>query len=207
MGNCSATTLETDSNEHSTQSRNNYNNLYDFKDLYRLSTKLGDGAFAMVHKCYRRSDKKPFAVKIIRKKFLNPEELRSIKAEIQILKNISHPNIINLIDSFDDGNTVYMVLELCAKNDLFNALITSKHTRFTEQKAAEIIYTLSNALRYLHQNFIVHRDMKPENILFGMDGTIRITDFGLAHFENHYINNESDTSQIKNELSDNSVYS
>eukprot|EP01084_Bolivina_argentea_P319293 553805_1 len=49
--------------------------------------------------------------------------------------------------------------------------------------------------------------MKPENILFGMDGTIRITDFGLAHFENHYINNESYTSQIENELSDNTVYS
>eukprot|EP01084_Bolivina_argentea_P204904 350001_1 len=103
-----------------------YNNLYDFNDIYRLSTRLGDGAFAVVHKRCRRSDKN--------KKLLNPKELQSIKNEIQILKNISHPNIINLIHSFDNENTVYMVLELCNNNDLFNALVTSKHTRFTEQK-------------------------------------------------------------------------
>eukprot|EP01084_Bolivina_argentea_P131188 231597_1 len=190
MGNCSVKSVSKNSNKHSTQLRNNYNNLYDFNDIYRLSTKLGHGAFAVVHKCYRRSDKKPFAVKIIKKKLLKPKELQSIKDEIQILKNISHPNIINLIDSFDGENTVYMVLELCDNNDLFNALVASKHTRFTEQKAAEIIYTLSNALRYLHQNFIVHRDMKPENILFGLDGTIKISDFGLAHFEAPQIENE-----------------
>eukprot|EP01084_Bolivina_argentea_P204903 350000_1 len=134
MGNCSVKSVSKDSNKHSTQSPNKYNNLYDFNDIYRLSTRLGDGAFAVVHKCYRNQTRNHLLSRSSKKKLLNPKELQSIKNEIQILKNISHPNIINLIHSFDNENTVYMVLELCNNNDLFNALVTSKHTRFTEQK-------------------------------------------------------------------------
>jgi len=72
--------------------------------------------------------------------------------------------------------------ELCDGKDLFDEIVSSKHNQFCERRAAQIMYSLSNALQYLHSHRVVHRDLKPENILFGMDGTLKITDFGLAHY-------------------------
>eukprot|EP01084_Bolivina_argentea_P155323 270678_1 len=191
MGNGPFKLMYEESNPNLIQQRKYFHNFYD------LGEKLGDGSFAIVHKCYRKSDNQSFAVKIIPKKLLTYRELIGLKNEIHILKkkNISHPNIINLIDVFDDGQTVQMVLELCHKNDLLNQLLDSDKNHFNEHKAAEIMYTLSNTLQYLHQHSICHRDIKPENILLGIDGKIKITDFGLAHYKTPQMDeyNESDS--------------
>jgi len=126
-------------------------------------------------------DAAEFAVKIIQKRFLTEKELIGLRDEITILRKVTHKNVIKLIDVFDDGKTVYTVLELCDGKDLFDRIVSSKNHHFTESKAAEIVYTVSDALQYLHEHYVVHRDIKPENILFGVDGTLKITDFGLAH--------------------------
>eukprot|EP00483_Globobulimina_turgida_P002873 UN02878 len=71
---------------------------------------------------------------------------------------------------------------MCNDKDLFEQMVASKQKHFSERKAAQIIYALSKALQHLHNNGVIHRDIKPQNILFGLDGTIKISDFGLARF-------------------------
>jgi len=181
-----------------------------FNDLYDLGIEIGVGSFASVNECFRKSDLKEYAVKIINKRYLTDKELIGLRDEIQILKKIHHKNIIKLIDVFDDGKNVSMVLELCHNKDLFDEIVSSQHNHFTEEKSSNIIYTLSNALQYLHENYIVHRDLKPENILIGKDGNIKITDFGLAHFNNNIdidnISEISDNTNISSSSSYDSMY-
>jgi len=155
-----------------------------FNKLYNLENKIGDGSFAQVVECRRRSDKKLFAAKIINKNVLSEKELIGLKNEISILKHINHKNVITLIDVFDDGKSVTIVLELCDGKDLFDKIVeaTKKgRTGFTESYSAKITYIIANTLQHLNENGVVHRDIKPENILFGIDGTLKVTDFGLAH--------------------------
>jgi len=155
---------------------------HDFSDIYELGPEIGVGSFAAVHQCHRKDDPlQQFAVKIINKRFLSNKEMVGLRDEIAILEKVSHRNVIGLVDVFDDGKKVFMVLELCDGKDLFDAIVCSKNNQFTEHRAALIVWSLSNALRYLHSHGVVHRDLKPENILFGVDGTLKITDFGLAH--------------------------
>eukprot|EP01083_Nonionella_stella_P162497 533537_1 len=160
-----------------------------FNDLYNLGEEIGGGSFAVVSKCIRKSNSLSFAAKIINKRYLSTKEIIGLKNEIAILRKLSHKNVIKLIDVFDDGKIVSMVLELCNGKDLFDEIVSSPENHFSEHKSAEIVYTLSNTLHYLHQNGIVHRDVKPENILFGMDGTIKLTDFGLAFYDHSLSDN------------------
>eukprot|EP01083_Nonionella_stella_P287495 978641_1 len=152
-----------------------------FNDLYNLGEEIGGGSFAVVSKCIRKSNSLSFAAKIINKRYLSTKEIIGLKNEIAILRKLSHKNVIKLIDVFDDGKAVTIILELCDGKDLFDEIACAHKTRFTEQKAAKITYDLSKVLNHLHSNGIIHRDLKPENILFGMDGTLKLSDFGLAY--------------------------
>eukprot|EP00485_Elphidium_margaritaceum_P003987 CAMPEP_0202687004 /NCGR_PEP_ID=MMETSP1385-20130828/2726_1 /ASSEMBLY_ACC=CAM_ASM_000861 /TAXON_ID=933848 /ORGANISM="Elphidium margaritaceum" /LENGTH=326 /DNA_ID=CAMNT_0049341709 /DNA_START=77 /DNA_END=1057 /DNA_ORIENTATION=+ len=155
-----------------------------FNELYELGPEVGSGSFAAVKKCSRRSDGESFAVKVINKRYMSEKELLGLRDEIQILRKLNdHAHVIKLHDVFDNGKHVFMVLELCQKRDLFDALIASPDNVFSERKAAQIVYDIAHGLQYLHSHFVVHRDLKPENILFGHDGKIKISDFGLAHQE------------------------
>eukprot|EP01083_Nonionella_stella_P055973 147608_1 len=153
-----------------------------FNDYYIEGNLIGRGTYASVYRCLRRSDLSEFAVKIINKKRLTAPELAGLTNEIKILRNISHPNVIKLIDVFHERRTVFMVIELCDSQDLFDHIYASKGTHLTESKTAEIAYTICDAMQSLHEMGVVHRDLKPENILFGLDNKLKITDFGLAHY-------------------------
>ncbi len=160
-----------------------------FLDLYNIGEQIGNGTFASVHKCFRKSDSCEFAVKIINKLCLDGDELSALNNEITILKNISHKNIIQLIDVFDEAKKVFMVLELSDGKDLCD-LTLANNTRLSEKTSAKIMHAICSALQYLHSNGIVHRDLKPENILVTNDGRIKITDFGLAHSTKTSLHND-----------------
>ncbi len=87
-----------------------------------------------------------------------------------------------MVDVFDDGRKVKMVLQLCDKGDLFDQILQSPKRRFDEKRAAQVALTVAKALKYLHSHYVVHRDLKPENILFDSKGVLKVTDFGLAHY-------------------------
>jgi len=162
-------------NEH-TQTRRK------FSEYYSNGDRIGSGTFATVKRCTRKSDKRDFAVKIIDKKHLTGRELVGLKDEIRILKTMEFPHVIPMIDVFDDGRRVKMVLELCEGGDLFDQILKAPKRHFDEKKSARITCIIARSLKYLHDHYVVHRDLKPENILFTKDGILKITDFGLAHF-------------------------
>ncbi|ETO24606.1 hypothetical protein RFI_12551, partial [Reticulomyxa filosa] len=154
-----------------------------FSDYYVSGDRIGSGTFAVVKKCYRKSEpSQAFAVKIIDKRHLTPRELVGLKYEIKILQTMEHPSVIKAVDVFEDKKKVKIVLELCEGGDLFDQMLKMKDKRVEEDKAAWITCKLARALKYLHEHYVVHRDLKPENILFTKDGKIKITDFGLAHY-------------------------
>ena len=110
------------------------------------------------------------------------------KQEVYMIKALDHPNIINVIEYFEDPERVYVIFELCKGGELFQDMNKRihDHNRYTEKQAARIISQMSSAIDYLHKNNIFHRDIKPENILyvhggenFG-NGRLKIIDFGTA---------------------------
>ena len=142
---------------------------------------LGSGNFAVVKKCWPKGQKAgPFyAVKIIDKSKV--EDMGDIEREIEIMGLVDHPNVIKLIEIFDESKKMNLVMELVTGGELFDRIVSLGN--YTEKDAAVVMSTLCNALDYLHQKGIVHRDLKPENILLendSKDAPIKVADFGLA---------------------------
>lgn len=145
---------------------------------------LGTGNFATVKKCYKKEGGKTdksqvFAVKIIDKSKV--EDLEDIKRETDIMGQVDHPNILKLIEIFDENKKMNLVIELATGGELFDSIV--ERGNYTEKDAAVVTVTLCNALEYLHGKNIVHRDLKPENILLASkepNAPIKLADFGLA---------------------------
>ncbi len=148
---------------------------------------VGSGHHGSVRKCIDRKTGQHFAIKSVRKSdpAVNPEY---IHREILLLNEMKHPNIIRLVDVFEDEEYLHIITDLCHGGELFHKIVekASDHTTsgcFSEEEAARIIYQVVDAVQYLHRHNIVHRDIKPENILFDTkdkDSPVKIVDFGLA---------------------------
>ena len=107
----------------------------------------------------------------------------SSKSEIEILRKISHPNITNVYEIFEDSKKYYIMMEYLQGGELFEAITSSGS--FSEFSAAKIMKQLLAAVNYLHNNNIVHRDLKPENIMLTSEPKegnyeIKLIDFGAA---------------------------
>lgn len=146
---------------------------------------LGRGRYGVVRKCMDRETKEWYAIKSIRKAKVSKIEV--LKREIQILKEVKHPNIIELIDVFEDSKYLHLVTELCTGGELFDRIIAKKQSaegQFSEHDAACLVNDILDAIAYCHDvKGIVHRDLKPENFLFltsAEDAPIKIIDFGLS---------------------------
>jgi len=136
----------------------------DVHRFYSIKEKLGMGSFAVVKRAIRKSDKKQFAVKEIRKLHLNEEELKTVEDEVSIMENIAHPNCVKLYEMYTSKAKVYMVLELLTGGELFDRIVAKGN--YSEKEAATLLKTLLEAIKYLHSINIVHRDLKPENLLY-----------------------------------------
>lgn len=113
---------------------------------------------------------------------MKPNDLAHIMDEVDLLKKLDHPNIVEYFETFNEKNYLYLVMELCQGGELFDSQETyvKSGEPYTERKAAEVIYKCLEALQHCHTLGITHRDIKPENLMFGNDGEIRLVDFGLA---------------------------
>ncbi|OMJ81433.1 hypothetical protein SteCoe_18109 [Stentor coeruleus] len=156
-----------------------------FFSIYRLDNfPLGSGARGEVRICTHIASKDKRVVKIISKSTL-PESLlgsESLSAEVNIMKELDHPNLPRIYEFFEDTEKFYIVLEFCKGGDLFDKIV-ELHL-FEESKAAEIMSQIFSGLNYLHSRGIVHRDIKPENVLLDKKDSLKlkIIDFDTATF-------------------------
>jgi len=152
------------------------------RDIYDFGDELGRGAFAVVRIATHKKSKRKYAVKIIDKKNLGDSHAISLKREIEIMHQVSHPNIIRLRQVFENEKKyVYLVMELVTGGELFDRIVEKEN--YSERDAAILIKKMVDALKYLHTKGIAHRDLKPENILLAhvsSDTDVKLADFGLS---------------------------
>nr|XP_027226254.1 calcium/calmodulin-dependent protein kinase type 1-like isoform X1 [Penaeus vannamei] len=123
------------------------------------------------------------AIKIIDKKALKGKE-DSLENEIKVLRRLTHPNIVQLLETFEDKHKVYLVMELVTGGELFDRIV--EKGSYTEKDASHLIRQVLEAVDYMHDQGVVHRDLKPENLLYysqDEDSKIMISDFGLSKME------------------------
>ena len=144
------------------------------KDKYIIQSKLGSGKFGKVYRVQNKENGGVYAMKCVNTEKASDIE---IKNEISIQTGLHHPNIIELIESITNSKRCYLILEY-APIELFNLL--TDRGRFTIERSCSYVLSICSAMRYLHEHQIIHRDIKPENLLLSLDGTIKLTDFGLA---------------------------
>jgi len=149
-------------------------------DSYKLGKEIGRGAFSVVKEGIRKASGKKYAIKCISKKLIDKKELQLLEREIEIMKKLSHPNIIQLMEVIDTADTLFLVLEFAAGGELFDAIVNKG--QYSEQDAAHIIKQILEAIKYIHSNGIAHRDLKPENLLLSETDKdfVKIADFGLS---------------------------
>ncbi|XP_071756983.2 serine/threonine-protein kinase 36 [Centroberyx gerrardi] len=144
---------------------------------YHVLELVGEGSFGRVYKGRKRFTGQVVALKFIPKVGRSEKELRSLKREIEIMRGLQHPNIVQLFDSFETETEVVVVTEY-AEGELFQIL--EDDGSLPESQVREIACQLVSALYYLHSHRILHRDMKPQNILLGKCGVVKLCDFGFA---------------------------
>ncbi|XP_067347906.1 serine/threonine-protein kinase 36 isoform X2 [Channa argus] len=146
-------------------------------DLYHVLEMVGEGSFGRVYKGRKKFTGQVVALKFMPKVGRSDKELRSLKKEIEIMRGLKHPNIVQLLDSFETEAEVVVVTEY-AEGQLFQIL--EDDGNLPEYQVREIACQLVSALYYLHSHRILHRDMKPQNILLGKSGVVKLCDFGFA---------------------------
>lgn len=146
---------------------------------YELIEKIGDGGMAIVYKAKDRLLKRFIAVKILKPEFVQDIKfVENFRKESHAAASLSHPNIVSIYDVGQEGNINYIVMELVSGKTL-NELI-KEEAPMDYRKAADIAKQVAAGLSAAHKKGIVHRDVKPHNILMTEDGIAKITDFGIA---------------------------
>ncbi|XP_077991974.1 serine/threonine-protein kinase 10-like isoform X2 [Glandiceps talaboti] len=157
-----------------------YNNLIRDKDPYSLWEKiseLGDGAFGKVYKCKHKENGQYSASKVVEIK--SEEELDDYIVEIDILSECHHKYIVTLLEAYYFDNRLTLFIEIC-EGGAVDDIMLELEKALTEAQIAVIIQQMLEALDYLHNHKVIHRDIKAGNILLTNDGDIRLADFGVS---------------------------
>jgi len=164
---------------------------HDFRETYTLSPskELGRGRYGVVRKVTHTKTKKLYAMKSIEKNKV--VKLGSLRKEIDILRGLEHPNIMQLHEIIEDSTSLHIITELCQGGELFDRIQRQTKKKdgygcFPESYAAFLINQVLSGVSYIHDKLIIHRDLKPENFLFTTPSEysrIKIIDFGLATYD------------------------
>ena len=146
-----------------------------------LTKKLGEGTFSIVRLGINKQTNEKVAIKeILKNQIIENNDKNRLEREIKILKNIRHPNIINLYNIIQTEKKYYLITEYIEGRELFEYII--KKRKLDEFESCKFFQQLINGIEYLHKLKIVHRDLKPENILIDeKNGILKIADFGLSN--------------------------
>jgi serine/threonine protein kinase len=146
---------------------------------YEIIEKIGGGGMSNVYKAKCNVLNRYVAIKILRDELTQDSEfVEKFKQESLSAASLTHPNIVNIYDTGIEDDIYYIVMEYVKGETLKNYI--KRMTRLSEEEAVKISRQVAEALRHAHLNNIVHRDIKPHNILLTEDGTAKVTDFGIA---------------------------
>jgi len=148
-------------------------------DRYEILEKIGTGGMSDVYKAKDHKLNRPVAVKVLKQEFSeNANFVSKFRAEAQAAAGMMHPNIVNVYDVGEEGGTQYIVMELVEGITLKKYI--EKKSRLSVKEATSIAIQVSMGIEAAHNNHIIHRDIKPQNIMISKDGKVKVTDFGIA---------------------------
>jgi serine/threonine protein kinase len=146
---------------------------------YKVLGKLGSGAMAVVYRARQLSLDRIVAIKVLPRRFSEkPDYIRRFFKEGKIAAKLNHNNIVQAIDVGEAEGLYYFVMEYVEGKTLYDDL--SKGKVFKEPEAIEVVIQIANALAHAHDQGMIHRDVKPKNIMINTEGTVKLADMGLA---------------------------
>lgn len=152
---------------------------------YEILEKIGTGGMSVVYKAKCHLLNRFVAVKVLRQEFIdNAEFVKRFKVESQAAASLSHPNIVSIYDVGSEGDTYYIVMEYVDGITLKDYIVKRKILDWRE--AVGIAIQICSALEAAHKNSIIHRDIKPHNIIITSDGVAKVTDFGIARAATYF---------------------
>ena len=184
---------------------------------YVLNEIIGTGGMAVVYRAWDRVELREVAVKVLRSEYSADEDfIRRFNNEARAAAQMSHPNIVGMYDVGQDGDSRYIVMEYVKGRTLKEVIRQSG--RLKPQRAVQMILRILAAVDHAHKSHIVHRDIKPQNILVDGEGNVKVADFGIARATNsstqtytdsnnvlgsvHYFSPEQASGQVADEKSD-----
>ncbi len=148
-------------------------------DRYEILDKIGTGGMSDVYKAKDHKLNRSVAVKVLKQEFNeNTGFVSKFKTEAQAAAGLSHPNIVGVYDVGEEDGIYYIVMELVEGITLKNYI--EKKSRLSIKEAISIAIQVSMGIEAAHNNHIIHRDIKPQNIMISKDGKVKVTDFGIA---------------------------
>jgi calcium/calmodulin-dependent protein kinase I len=148
---------------------------------YEVGQEIGRGRFGTVHRCFSRRTGESFAVKSIDKSLLADSYDRECvehESKLHRIASVGNPHVVSLHNSFEDESSIHLVLDLCSGTDLLDRV--SSDAPLPEPEAAALAKELLEAIAACHHRGVAHRDIKPDNIMFDMNGELKLADFGSA---------------------------
>eukprot|EP01071_Lankesteria_metandrocarpae_P004124 Lankesteria_metandrocarpae@DN3386_c0_g1_i3.p1 len=154
------------------------NNGGSFYKRYRIEAEIGYGTYGSVSRAVSLATRRRRAVKVLSKD--NIKNIPRIRNEISIMKNLDHPNVVKLHETFEDFEKIFICMDYCSGGELFDRIMRAGH--ISEKESARLFWQMLIGISYLHSHGIIHRDLKPENFLFSCRGSnvLKIIDFGLS---------------------------
>ncbi len=148
-------------------------------DRYEILEKIGTGGMSDVYKAKCHKLNRLVAIKVLKQEFSeNANFVSKFRSEAQAAAGLSHPNIVNIYDVGEENGIYYIVMELIEGITLKKYI--EKKARLSFKEAVSIAIQVSMGIEAAHKNHIIHRDIKPQNIIISKDGKVKVTDFGIA---------------------------
>lgn len=149
------------------------------QDRYEILGRIGSGGMSVVYKAKCHTLDRLVAIKVLKEEFASDENFVSkFKMEAQAAAGLSHPNIVNIYDVVDEGDIHFIVMELVEGITLKSYITKKGHLDVKE--AIGIAIQVASGIEAAHEQHIIHRDIKPQNMLISMDGKVKVADFGIA---------------------------
>lgn len=150
-----------------------------FGGRYEVIERIGAGGMAIVYKAKDTLLHRVVTIKVLRDQFASDQEfVRRFRREAQSAAGLSHPNIVSIYDVGKDGDTEYIVMEYIEGRNLKEVI--RNYAPLSTEQAINLVFQIGEAISHAHEHHIIHRDIKPQNILVTPDGRAKVTDFGIA---------------------------